>query len=25
VPLADVNKAHDLMRCGEAMKVALVP
>ena len=25
MPLDQVNAAHDLMRCGEAMKVALVP
>jgi Zn-dependent alcohol dehydrogenase len=25
VPLAEANKAHDLMRRGEAMKAVLVP
>jgi hypothetical protein len=25
VPLAEANRAHDLMRRGEAMKVALAP
>jgi Zn-dependent alcohol dehydrogenase len=25
VPLAEANRAHDLMRSGEAMKAVLVP